>query len=422
MAGCFLSFIFPIPLSLYQEMIYSPIIGLTQKLLSNLPGVKGIYLRGSLSRGDGVLGKSDIDLTILIEKFEDEEEARLLYQLYRIYRSLKKIFPVMGEWEIFDEEEFYSFHLKNTHRGYLAKYWKELRGSKQIFKIQRVKEQDVLKRIAWWIFEVLPPAYWKGNLHTLLNAYLETYALFEYLKGESANPFPSRNKLLGNLVKRGKERELRELYFLRKRSFLFLDRGNSKRLANWLYGKILQRVFKNTEILPSMKISAKEIPPIIKSFKPFHFLPRKYRLISCEDNFSQMGEDIILAPLPLFLPYLRFLSPWEIESLKKYNPGIITISSSPFLKEYLKTLAVIKELRYHIFKFPPVSLFFYFQLRLYLEKDFVAPDLTGLIQEYRRNFSDFDFLSSLRGKEIILKGYPLMKKRFKDLLRNLQNS
>jgi len=369
-----------------------------------------------------VLGRSDIDLTILIEKFKNEkEEARLLYILYLKYKILKQIFPVMGEWEIFDEEEFYSFHLKNTHRGYLAKYWKEIKGSKPIFKIERVEKRDILTRIAWWIFETLPSAYWRGNLHTLLNAYLETYALFEYLKGESADPFPSRNKLLEDLVREEKERELRELYSLRKRSFLFVEGRKKKRLAGWLYRKIIQRVFENRENL-SCKPFLMEIPLIIKSFKPFHYLPRNYLLISSEKDFFQMERDIILAPLPLFLPYLRFLSPWEIESLRKYNPGITAISSSPFLKEYLRTLAVMKELRYHIFKCLPVSLFFYFQLRLYLEKDFVAPDLTELIQEYRGNFSDFDFLSSLRGKDLILKGYPLMKKTLKDLLRNSKNS
>ncbi len=402
-------------------MLYSPIIKLIGEFVGNLKNVKGIYVRGSLSRGDGIPGRSDIDLTILIEEIENgKEEAELLYQLYWRYKFLKRIFPLMGEWEIFDEKELYSFHLKKTDRSYLVRYWGKIKGKIPSFGITKVEREDILTRMSWWICEILPHAYRKGNLHALLNAFLEIYVLCEYLEGKPVEPFPSRNEVLVRLIQEKREKELIELFFLRKRSYLFIDRGNKEKLARWLYRKTLQRILEKREKIFPLEFSNLK-SRVINSFKPFQYLLQKYYLVSCEEDFLYVERNFIPIPEALFLSYLQFLSPWEIESVKKYNPGIIKISSTPYIKRYLRTGGIIKDLRYHIFRFPSATLFLYLQLRLYLEKGFVASDLKELVREYNRHFSDYEFLSSLKGKNLLLKGYPLMRDTLKELLKSSQN-
>ena len=72
--------------------------------------VKCIFVRHGISEGDIVPGESDIDFGIIIKDAPLKEEKNFVMLFWKRYLSFKRIFPMLGEVEIYTEREFELWH------------------------------------------------------------------------------------------------------------------------------------------------------------------------------------------------------------------------------------------------------------------------------------------------------------------------
>jgi predicted nucleotidyltransferase len=97
-------------------------------MCQQFPAVKSLYLRHGLARKDWVPALSDIDLTLVIEsRLSLTEELTFLRSFWNRYARLKKLFPMLGEVDILDEESLDAW-ARFTIRGYEIKDWQLIYG------------------------------------------------------------------------------------------------------------------------------------------------------------------------------------------------------------------------------------------------------------------------------------------------------
>jgi len=93
--------------------------------------IKGIYIRHGLTEDDWVPGLSDIDITVILRENQDiDKEYLFLTSFWNRYKIFKKLFPMMGEVSILNEQMFKSWQ-KFTIRGYEYKNWRLVYGENE---------------------------------------------------------------------------------------------------------------------------------------------------------------------------------------------------------------------------------------------------------------------------------------------------
>lgn len=69
------------------------------------PEICRIYLRNGMTAAEWIPALSDIDLTVIVRNnLSDQEEYDFLERFWTVYRSLRFVFPMLGEVEILDEK------------------------------------------------------------------------------------------------------------------------------------------------------------------------------------------------------------------------------------------------------------------------------------------------------------------------------
>jgi hypothetical protein len=116
------------PFSILNKVPYTLALKAFIQMCQQFPEVKSLYLRHGLTRKDWVPALSDIDLTLIIESRLDlTEELTFLRSFWHRYARLKKLFPMLGEVDILDEESLDSW-ARFTIRGYEIKDWQLIYG------------------------------------------------------------------------------------------------------------------------------------------------------------------------------------------------------------------------------------------------------------------------------------------------------
>ncbi|MGH7801653.1 MAG: hypothetical protein ACREOW_13680 [Thermodesulfobacteriota bacterium] len=93
------------------------------RLCKRFPQIKSVYLRHRLVEGNWTPALSDIDLTIIIDsKLTAEEEFSFLYSFWKNHNGMKKLFPMLGEIEILNDEHIGSW-IKFGIEGYTSQNW-----------------------------------------------------------------------------------------------------------------------------------------------------------------------------------------------------------------------------------------------------------------------------------------------------------
>jgi predicted nucleotidyltransferase len=81
--------------------------------------VLSVYTRRSVACGEVVLGRSDIDLHVLIKPFPDVyAEAKFLRDFAARYTALKRVLPCLGDCEVSTEAELESWYRSRPYTWY----------------------------------------------------------------------------------------------------------------------------------------------------------------------------------------------------------------------------------------------------------------------------------------------------------------
>ena len=117
------------PFSSLNRMPYYLAIQVFVQLCKRFREIKSVYLRHGLTEENWIPALSDIDLAVIIEsKLKIEEEFSFLNAFWNHHDRMKKLFPMLGEIEILNDE-----HIKSWTQfdipGYKSMSWKLLYGT-----------------------------------------------------------------------------------------------------------------------------------------------------------------------------------------------------------------------------------------------------------------------------------------------------
>lgn len=116
------------PFSSLNKMPYYLAIKGLIRLCKKFPEIKSTYLRHGLTRENWIPGLSDVDLTLIIDSgLTLEEEFSFLSSFWKNYDTMKKVFPMLGDIEILNEEHIGSWTKFNI-RGYESRNWRLIYG------------------------------------------------------------------------------------------------------------------------------------------------------------------------------------------------------------------------------------------------------------------------------------------------------
>lgn len=103
-------------------------VGLCRKF----PQIRSVYLRHGIVEGNWVPAISDIDITLIIDsKLSIDDEFSFLNRFWGNYEGMKKLFPMLGEVEILNEEHIRSWS-KFGIQGYESNKWRLVCGKETV--------------------------------------------------------------------------------------------------------------------------------------------------------------------------------------------------------------------------------------------------------------------------------------------------
>jgi predicted nucleotidyltransferase len=402
-------------------LIYSNIIKYITKRFQHFDPIKGIYLRGSVSTGDAILGKSDIDLVILIKNFSDPlQEARFLYYLSKEYLKLKKLFPILGECTMLDSEDVPVWFGTRTYRVFESKTWKKLHGNATI-PDYGLKEEDILYRICWKVFEYLPQGYTRNDIKILTFLFLEITMLIFYLEGKISELIIERRQFLDLLP----ELDPQNIYHYKcmKKSFLsqFMLKFPLKDFVYFrllsLLDKLYYRYFplREYKLLPGPYVSYSAFEPFSPTYVVISSLPD-------EKNFQNLlrSADLktqFVIPESVFKLYLYYKNPLACFSLKYKGKPLILKISKEWLDKFIKMRSTRREIREYPFgRLTPTEIInIVIQVQLYYETHYIAFDRMALRKEYKKQFKKWPFTEIKNIKLYYYRDFPLLWKTLNKL-------
>ncbi len=120
------------PFSQLNKTPYYIAIWAFVRLCKKFPQIKSAYLRHGIVEGNWVPAISDIDLTLIIDsKLTVEEEFSFLHYFWKNFETMKKLFPMLGEVEILNEDHIGSW-TKFGIRGYESSSWRLVYGKETV--------------------------------------------------------------------------------------------------------------------------------------------------------------------------------------------------------------------------------------------------------------------------------------------------
>lgn len=379
--------------------IYKFLADIISKRLSRFDAVLGIYARRSLASGEIVFGKSDIDLTILIDTFKKaKEEVAFLCDLSDAYSHIKKIFPFVGECNIFNTLDLHIFYSRNTYEWSVDKNWLSLYGQNVDFPRITINKDDIVSTLLMWVFNALFRNYKMGSLRPCFNALLELSNGYYTYTGVFDEPKLKREEVLDYLVEKNTECE--ELCLLQSAFY----KGFSKKhqfLKRWVYKECLSLCDRLFESLPG-KLDGQVKYPEITSYRPLDFSPVRYVIIrSSSDKRIEEGLDamekepeVVLITDKILNMYLYYYNPWEFFIIRGIN-GTFGLSEPPesvvtrvILKQVNKTWARyvgIVNQRYKML-YNLIS-----QCRIYLDQGIISTTPKELREIYASHYGGWPF-------------------------------
>lgn len=410
-----------------ETQIYRLFAKIAAKRLSKFDAVLGVYGKRSLASGEIVFGKSDIDLTILIADFDREkEEASFLCKLCDTYWRTKKLLPMLGECNIFNDFDIRAWYLLNTYESFADRNWIRLYGEDiNPFRVKMNKE-DVIFKFLWWIFKFLFTDYRKNKVRGCFTILAELANAYYTYIGAFDEPKPKREHVLDYLI--AADPSCEELRRLQRAFYSGFWRGNYRHLCRWMYreclslcGKLYDQVHKKLEgEVERSRISASSPP---------EFFPVTYIIIKSptekeiEDGLEAMERDqqAVLITDKLLNLYLYYYNPWEYYTIMRSTSGHFGLSEPPaeamrgyILKHVNKMFprwAGLTNADYNSV-YNLIS-----QCRLYLDHGFISQSEDELIEAYKLHYGDWPYREHSSRSSYFAHDYPILLKVIDDIYK-----
>lgn len=248
--------------------VYWLAIRISVLCLRRIPGIRAIYIGGSLAMGNALYGLSDIDFTVFIES---ESKRLRIDRAKEIFGYLRHLFPMLGpaeEKSIYFIDEFITAYENDPYLQFcsdpdfykLAIIWGEdVLGNLSLGPLSDHKRHlSYIYRFNWWM-EKLIELYCSDLLSDIEKRYVFFKAVCDvgliYLKVKKGEySFSGRAKTLTDLKEFIEEPERRLIEkMLRERRLLFRKLVIAPDDAFSLFKSLVMRVFKCFEEMPLNK-------------------------------------------------------------------------------------------------------------------------------------------------------------------------
>ncbi|MFC1979895.1 hypothetical protein ACFLVS_03415 [Chloroflexota bacterium] len=403
---------------------YKIFAGWVAKEFAKVDHVRGVYIRRGLAKDDIVFGRSDIDLIILIDQFDNpSEESKLIYELSKVYRKFKRYFPILGEVEV---HNFSDLMRQDSYRNY--RYISDgrfipLHGTEISLPEFKLEKEDILYEIPMFMFYFLPMAFRSNNIKSSINVLLEISMLYHYLSGEINQLNLRKSDILELLISRNPQSK--ELRRLRQAFFRFFV-GRYADLRKWAYKQCLILGDNLSEVIPEKLEGQVEISQIRSLFCP-SFSPRRYLVLdspneeNMENGLKLMDNDpgLVLTTANILNIYLYYCYPWEYYPIKNSNP-LFGLSAPPSssMQRYLST-QIGKKYQIRVLSNKDLLLWdmrnLVAQAKLYFDHNIICVDKRDLVQKYESHYGIWPYTDSTSLETYLLHDYPTLWESVEEL-------
>ena len=391
------------------------------KIFSPFKEIKSIYLRHGMSRKNWVPAVSDIDLTVIIDSnLSEKQEYDFLKSFWMKFEKLKKIFPMIGEVDILNENEIGTW-TKFTIRGYETREWKLLYGEKIVKSNYKVDKTllavDSLNfAITNYLEYFLPKFYSDENSDFISSAELArlTNKILRYSGTSLEQKLPTGESELLYLVINGLESSIKsielpvetnenifkqEIFSIEPYTEDFksesrkIDLTGLEAIKDKIDSFIISYTFRFI-VLKENLTSEEEISclqmikdvfgrsddkPIILTFMTFEYLLRIYNPFIysqfLDARINLIGEDVFKKIKPPDSYY--------------YKKSLLEETNNIFLFPYKKSLIQTKSIKNFIRNGFESEIRRGLFLKLYLEKSLIEPGYNNCLNECKKVFPHY---------------------------------
>jgi len=387
------------------DALYRGLAWLAAARLGALGFVRGVHARRSLAAGEIVAGRSDIDLTVVIDTPRDlAQESQQLRALARRTAALRRVLPVVGPPEVATAPELAHWYrspdfpaTRERDRGWL-RIWGE--------PFARpagagTPDEERLRNLPWlfWAWQELPGYFRRGRLRTCCNLLLDMVDVRDLCAGRPPGPRRRSEILAAWLDVAPAERAALERVL----------QGRTPRdggaLLRRVYALALELVDSLGALVPSLDgaPSAAEI----ETRPPFAYRRRTWLLVdprnpdALEAALSRVAREphVALTSARALAVQMRHRNPWEYFTIRDARVGT-DLAPPP-------AAALARAVRYYQHRIVPRRIGLAVgtgvdrsatlgaqiaQARLWLEQGFVAADRDALVARWQRSHGAWPWL------------------------------
>ena len=150
------------PFRYCNRIPYAAALRVFVRCFKTRPEIRSIYVRHGLAQGEWIPALSDIDLTLVLRRdLPVELEYDFLETFWRRYGRLRRIFPMLGEVLILNQDEF-ALWLTSSSYSPVNRRWHLLHGEQSVCLRADGSEhwrRRALSYALWMHLETLPPCF-----------------------------------------------------------------------------------------------------------------------------------------------------------------------------------------------------------------------------------------------------------------------
>lgn len=180
----------------FSNGVYRAVARVAGAALGSFEFVESVFVRRSVATGEVSLGRSDIDLTIVIRSpFATREEASSILALCRSYRLLGTCIPVVGEAFVYTPDELQRSYRLDPYRASIDRRSAILVYGKPVeIPGVPVGVEDAALRLVFWFRNYVPQALQQANVRNMRKFAIEMWNAWTTAAGSIAEPYLTRRE------------------------------------------------------------------------------------------------------------------------------------------------------------------------------------------------------------------------------------
>jgi hypothetical protein len=409
---------------------YLAIARLAARHVAGLGFVRGVHARRSLASGDIAVGRSDIDLTIVLDPAESmATEVARVRGLARRLAVFRRILPVVGPPEVATASELAEWYRSPFFPASAERdrAWRCLWG--ESFERPAVATSGVAAsadtphagELPWlfWAWLTLVDDYRRGKVRTCCNLLLDIVNVRYLCSGAFTGP-QRRTEVLAHWSQVGPGRRPEHAAIAAALAGKWLG-GDPRAFLRWVYAEAL-RVMEElyADLGPSVDgaLAASEV----RTRVPFGYRRRTYVLVDPHDEAAvdaalarmERDPDLVVTTAHAFELYLRHRNPWEYFAIDARDRGTLGTPPDAVLQ---------RAIRYYLHRVVPRRIGFaigsrvdrsqtlgpqYGQARLWLDHGVIAASRDDLVERYRHAYGAWPYQTTHSRDHYFTREYPLL--------------